>query len=123
MSWSRGDPRDPRPGCADRSERAMLEKEPTGKGPTMAHVERDGVKVYYEARGDGPPVLLSHGYSATTEMWQGQVEALAPRYRVIVWDMRGHGQTDSPDDPAAYSEESTVGDMAAVPGVCDPDRA
>jgi len=77
-------------------------------------LERDGVRIFYEAAGKGPPVLLSHGYSATSRMWRGQVEALAPRYRIITWDMRGHGQSDSPDDPALYSEAATVGDMAAI---------
>jgi pimeloyl-ACP methyl ester carboxylesterase len=80
----------------------------------MPFVERDGVRIFYEAAGAGPPVLLSHGYSATSRMWRGQVEALAPRYRIITWDMRGHGQSDSPDDPALYSEAATVGDMAAI---------
>jgi pimeloyl-ACP methyl ester carboxylesterase len=59
-------------------------------------------------------VLLSHGYSATSKMWQGQMDALAGNYRLIAWDMRGHGQTDSPDDASAYSEAATVDDMAAV---------
>ena len=80
----------------------------------MPFLERDGVRIFYEAAGKGPPVLLSHGYSATSRMWRGQVEALAPRYRIITWDMRGHGQSDSPDDPALYSEAATVGDMAAI---------
>lgn len=80
----------------------------------MPFVERDGVRIFYEAAGEGPPVLLSHGYSATSRMWRGQVEALAPRYRIITWDMRGHGQSDSPGDPALYSEAATVGDMAAI---------
>lgn len=80
----------------------------------MPFVERDGVRIFYEAAGEGPPVLLSHGYSATSRMWRGQVEALAPRYRIITWDMRGHGQSDSPGDPALYSEAATVADMAAI---------
>jgi len=80
----------------------------------MPFLERDGVRIFYEAAGEGPPVLLSHGYSATSRMWRGQVEVLAPRYRIITWDMRGHGQSDSPDDPALYSEAATVADMAAI---------
>ncbi len=80
----------------------------------MAYVDRDGVKIYYEAAGQGFPVLLSHGYSSTTRAWQGQVDALKDRYQVITWDMRGHGQTDSPEDQAQYSEDATVEDMAAV---------
>ncbi|MEX0783346.1 MAG: alpha/beta fold hydrolase [Dehalococcoidia bacterium] len=80
----------------------------------MAYLKRNGVQVYYEEAGSGIPVLLSHGYSATAQMWQGQMDALADDYRLIAWDMRGHGQTDSPDDAGAYSEAATVDDMAAV---------
>ena len=56
-------------------------------------------------------------------MWDGQLAALAPRHRVIVWDMRGHGETDDPEDPAAYSEALTVEDMAALLRHCGIDRA
>lgn len=80
----------------------------------MATINRDGVNIYYEDNGSGPAVLLSHGYSATARMWAGQVEALKSQYRIVTWDMRGHGQSDSPDDAAAYSEQATVDDMAAV---------
>lgn len=80
----------------------------------MAHLNRDGVQIYYEQHGDGPPILLSHGYSSTTHMWEGQVEAFSDRYKVISWDMRGHGQTDSPGDQKQYSEAASVDDMAAV---------
>jgi len=80
----------------------------------MSHLDRDGVRIYYEVQGEGEPLLLSHGYSATSKMWEKQVEALRGRYRVVVWDMRGHGRSDSPDDPALYSEEATVADMAAL---------
>lgn len=80
----------------------------------MPRLDRDGVGIHYEVHGDGPPVLLSHGYSATCRMWDAQVAALRDRYRVIVWDMRGHGQSDDPADPSLYSERHTVDDMAAI---------
>src|SRR5690606_28923141 len=80
----------------------------------MAYLDRDGVKIYYEDHGSGPPVLLSHGYSATSAMWKGQVEALGHRYRLITWDMRGHGRTDSPEEQERYSEAETVADMHAI---------
>lgn len=80
----------------------------------MATLDRDGVAIYYEVIGDrGPVVLLSHGYSATSQMWEAQLPALAG-YRTILWDMRGHGRSDSPADPALYSQALTVGDMAAL---------
>ncbi len=89
----------------------------------MPKIDRDGVKIYYESHGRGPAVLLSHGFSATCEMWAGQVQALAPRFQVLVWDMRGHGQSDYPAEPQAYSEALTVGDMAAVLDACGVQRA
>ena len=88
----------------------------------MAYIDRDGVKVYYEVHGQGQPILLSHGYSATSQMWQGQVEAF-PGYQVIAWDMRGHGQTDSPEDQSLYSEAHTVDDMAAILAECGASKA
>jgi len=80
----------------------------------MAYLDRDGVNIYYEAQGSGPTLLLSHGFSATSHLWQGQVAALADLCQVVVWDVRGHGRSDSPDDPVAYSESLTIGDMAAI---------
>lgn len=89
----------------------------------MASVNRDGVNVYYEDHGSGPAILLSHGYSSTSHMWEGQVAALSASHRVITWDMRGHGKTDSPDDQAAYSEEASVDDMAAILDECGVEQA
>lgn len=80
----------------------------------MLSINRNGVNIHYEDHGAGPAVLLSHGYSATSQMWKGQVDALTDRYRVITWDMRGHGETDSPEDQGEYSEAKTVDDMAAI---------
>ena len=80
----------------------------------MPSINPNGVNIHYEDHGAGPAVLLSHGYSATSQMWKGQVDALTDRYRVITWDMRGHGETDSPEDQGEYSEAKTVDDMAAI---------
>ena len=80
----------------------------------MPKLNRDGVNIHYEVHGSGPPLLLTHGYSSTSAMWQGQIEALSKQHKLILWDMRGHGQSDYPDDAAAYSEALTVGDMAAL---------
>jgi pimeloyl-ACP methyl ester carboxylesterase len=89
----------------------------------MSYLDRDGVSIYYEQHGAGPSVLLSHGYSASARMWQGQLEALADSYHLIAWDMRGHDRSDSPDDPSLYSHEATIADMAAVLDACGANRA
>jgi pimeloyl-ACP methyl ester carboxylesterase len=82
----------------------------------MAKARVNGIEIDYEVSGHGRAVLLSHGYAATGRMWAGQRQALGDRYRVISWDMRGHGQTETPDDPAQYSAELTVADMRALLG-------
>ena len=56
-------------------------------------------------------------------MWQGQLDALSDSYRLIAWDMRGHDRSDSPEDPALYSHEVTIADMAAVLDACGVRRA
>src|SRR5262249_3798426 len=64
---------------------------------TMPTINRDGVQIYYEVHGSGPPLLLTHGYSSTSGMWQGQIAALSKHHKLVLWDMRGHGQSDYPD--------------------------
>jgi pimeloyl-ACP methyl ester carboxylesterase len=81
-----------------------------------------GIEIDYAVSGSGPPVLLSHGYSATRHMWDGQHRAFSD-YRIISWSMRGHGQTESPDDPAQYSADLTVADMHALLGHLGVERA
>ena len=57
-------------------------------------------------------------------MWTPQREALNEAgYRLITWDMRGHGGTDSPEDPAEYSEALTIGDMVSLLDRLGIDRA
>jgi pimeloyl-ACP methyl ester carboxylesterase len=80
----------------------------------MPKINRDGVEIYYEVHGSGPALLLTHGFSSTSAMWQGQIEALSNHHRLVLWDMRGHGQSDYPRDPSSYSEALTVADMAAL---------
>jgi pimeloyl-ACP methyl ester carboxylesterase len=80
----------------------------------MPILDRDGVKIHYEVHGSGPTLLLTHGYSSTSTMWNGQIDALSKHYKLVLWDMRGHGQSDYPEDPAAYSEALTISDMAAL---------
>ncbi|MGH7333456.1 MAG: alpha/beta fold hydrolase [Candidatus Rokuibacteriota bacterium] len=79
---------------------------------TIARI--NGLDISYEVSGSGPPVLLTHGYSSTGRAWSEQQRALTPRYRLISWDMRGHGETESPTDPAHYSHALTMGDMQGL---------
>src|SRR6185437_9554836 len=80
----------------------------------MPKLNRDGVDIYYEVHGQGPVILLTHGYSATAQMWKGQIAPFSKNHTLVVWDMRGHGQSDYPQDQSHYSEEATVADMLAL---------
>ena len=56
----------------------------------MSYLNRDDTKIYYEVHGAGDTtIILSHGYSATSAMWKGQVEAFSDNYQVITWDICG----------------------------------
>lgn len=80
----------------------------------MAKAQLNGIEIDYEVTGRGRPVILGHGYGATRRMWSGQHAALGDRCRLITWDMRGHGQTQTPDDPAQYSTDLTLADTRGL---------
>lgn len=80
-------------------------------------VDAGGVGIEYEATGDGPPVVLLHGFPDTGRLWRHQVGALADAgFRVIVPDMRGYGRSDKPEAVAAYTLRTLAGDVLAVMG-------
>lgn len=89
----------------------------------MTILERETHKLHYEVTGKGPPVLLTHGYSASHTMWRGQTEVLRRDHRIVTWDMHGHGVTESSDRLVDYSERGTVDDMAALLDACGMDKA
>ena len=80
----------------------------------MPKLNRNGVKINYEVYGNGPALFLTHGFSATSEMWNDQIDSLGKHYQLIIWDMRGHGHTDYPNNLSLYSEEETIEDMRAI---------
>ena len=78
---------------------------------------RDGVRLAYRELGAGRPVVLIHGYlgSATTMVQAGLPATLAARgYRVIMPDLRGHGESARPHDPAAYPPDVLADDGLAL---------
>jgi pimeloyl-ACP methyl ester carboxylesterase len=100
----------------------------------MARLEtEDGISLYYEHHlpadaGDGsaahpPTVVFSCAYCTTHENWRGQVAPLlAAGHPVVLWDLRGHGRSDAPEDDAAYSMERVVSDLHALASATTPER-
>jgi pimeloyl-ACP methyl ester carboxylesterase len=69
----------------------------------MPKHELNGQQIYYEdSGGRGMPVVLSHGLLMDHEMFAPQVNALRSQYRIITWDQRCHGLTESTADPFTY---------------------
>jgi 3-oxoadipate enol-lactonase len=71
----------------------------------MALCEVNGQWIHYEDTGGNlPPLVLAHGLLMDSEMFAPQVEALRSRCRVITWDARCHGETETTDDPFSYED-------------------
>jgi 3-oxoadipate enol-lactonase len=72
------------------------------------------MKTNYRLEGpaDAPVVTLAHPLGATLEMWDAQVSALLPSYRVLRYDIRGHGGSEVP--PGPYTLEHMAGDLLAL---------
>lgn len=84
----------------------------------------DGVVLHVEAHGEGPPLVFSCALNTTCENWRPQVEpCVAAGLRVVLWDYRGHGRSEAPDDPAAYSMERVVEDLSEVLDWAAPGQA
>ena len=65
--------------------RVAAQRDPEERGPVMPFAEINGQRIRYEdSGGDGPPVILSHGFLMDHEMFAPQVEALAPEFRAAV---------------------------------------
>src|SRR5437764_612909 len=67
-----------------------------------------GVKIHYTVEGQGAPVVLIHGLHSSADInWRvpGTIKTLAAHYRVIAFDVRGHGHSDKPDKDDAYGVE------------------
>lgn len=89
----------------------------------MPYVERGPARLYYEdSGGPGEVLVLSHGFASGSSMWDGQME-LSTKFRLIRWDMRGHAQSSSPEDPSEYSKQHQVDDLAAVLDACGVQEA
>jgi len=91
----------------------------------MPYADNQGIHIYYETAGAGPSLVLQHWSLNTLECWydHSYVPALQNDYRVILLDARGHGGSDKPHDPAAYTLERRASDIVAVLDDLGIDRA
>jgi len=86
----------------------------------LAQLRRNGTGIHYETHGSGAPILLTHGVGATSRMWDEQVEEFTDRYRLILWDLPGHGQ--SKPSKRAITANSLTRDILAILNVVEANR-
>jgi len=90
----------------------------------VPYVTSNGVRIHYEAVGQGPPIVLAHGGAGNSSMWRlaGYLDDLSG-YRYILIDRRGHGFSETPRDAAECSMERHVSDIVAVLDALHIERA
>jgi pimeloyl-ACP methyl ester carboxylesterase len=87
-------------------------------------VEARGIALHAVELGDGPLVLFCHGFPATWASWLSAMKATeAAGFKAVAFDMRGYGDSDAPEDAAAYTAFETVGDVIAILDHFGADRA
>jgi len=87
----------------------------------MERVRSDDVEIFYEIRGSGPPVVLLHPFPCHHEFWNPVAEALDSRYRLILPDLRGHGDSEIGEGPALIEKHAS--DVARVLGAAGVGKA
>lgn len=81
--------------------------------PALSHtIKNVDAEIFYWILGDGPPVVLLHPFPASHEFWMPVAEALASRYRLILPDLRGHGESGAGEGPATMAKHAS--DVARV---------
>jgi pimeloyl-ACP methyl ester carboxylesterase len=91
----------------------------------MPDADNGSVRIHYRVEGEGPALVLQHGFTESVVDWyeSGYVEALKSDYRLILIDARGHGASDKPHDPDAYMLNRRVADVIAVLDALDIAKA
>lgn len=74
----------------------------------------EGLSIVYERGGEGPPLLLLHGFPQTRAMWAGVAPLLARDFTVICPDLRGYGESGKPKGVPSYSFRAMAADMTAL---------
>ena len=74
----------------------------------------DGIRIYYESKGSGSPILFVHEFGGDYRSWTRQVDALSSDHRCITYSARGFWPSDAPDDETRYGQTQASGDLVAL---------
>ncbi len=91
----------------------------------MPFAENRGCRIHYEVQGDGPLVVLQHGFFQNQNDWKlfGYVDGLSNHFKVAAVDSLGHGQSDKPSETDRYLLAERAGDIVAVMDDLGADKA
>ena len=78
------------------------------------HADSDGVKIHYASLGEGPLVVMIHGFPDFWYTWRDQMDALSSDFKVVALDLRGYNRSDKPEGVEQYRMPLLVADVAAV---------
>ena len=81
---------------------------------THAYAENNGVRIHYASIGEGPLIVMIHGFPDFWYTWRNQMVALAPHYHVVALDLRGYNLSDKPEGGENYAMPHLLGDIQAV---------
>jgi pimeloyl-ACP methyl ester carboxylesterase len=78
------------------------------------YADSGGVKIHYVTRGEGPLLVMIHGFPDFWYTWREQIPALAEHFQVVAVDLRGYNKSDKPEGVENYAMPKLVGDIEAV---------
>jgi pimeloyl-ACP methyl ester carboxylesterase len=81
---------------------------------THRYADSHGVKIHYVSMGEGPLIVMLHGFPDFWYTWRHQMVALAPHFQVVALDLRGYNLSDKPQGGEHYSMRYLMGDILAV---------
>ena len=78
------------------------------------YITTNGIKLHYVTQGEGPLMLLLHGFPEFWYSWRHQIPEFAKDYRVVALDLRGYNESEKPAEPSAYVMPELIKDVAGV---------
>ena len=81
---------------------------------TSQYIQTNGVTLHYVTQGEGPLMLMLHGFPEFWYSWRHQIPEFAQDYKVVALDLRGYNDSEKPQDVSAYQMKELIADVKGV---------
>ena len=98
------------PICSAEQEQLLI----SSIGSEHGFADSDGVKIHYVTKGEGPLLVMIHGFPDYWYTWRNQMPAIAEHFQVVAIDLRGYNKSDKPEGVESYAMPKLIGDVKAV---------